>query len=536
MANNEDVNQSNDGAPAADIPDLKKKEKERKKAGAGWGGVKPGGGSFSGATGGTVARAAASAASSAGGAAAIGAAEAAGAGWLSSMIATLTATVLGKALLAAGVAAFLMGAGLFGYAMLKGGAGGAAGAGGVGDLGAISSSMKVRGDGADRTGFIASNGEIMFDPLKKAAEAKKAEAEKAPEDKTAGEAVPPADKSGDGALAEKGGWNRPGLEHNMSGSKLSSGLGGGFGGKNIFGGNSSAPKLNEALGKVNIQGAQKGRLTAAKNARTGRTVTGGKGRQAKSSRAFGQLIASKGNSALGAGASGVEGARSGAASAFDGAPSAGTIAGGPATPGGGTDTGGTVGSPSSPGGAPDVTIPDVDDPCVAHPEACGYTDHTNFDAIKGISALAIKAGEMKKKAAKLMMMGIALIIAGIAAFAIPVYGSIIGAILIGIGGMLIGMSMMMSNMAEMMKGMADSMSEGLAARTSDVKQDEINKFCIDKAYNEGTDPAKCNPPDGGPLTDANNHSDDADVSEQNKEHADRIRENSRVEGGGGPTP
>ena len=227
MANNEDVNQSNDGAPAADIPDLKKKEKERKKAGAGWGGVKPGGGSFSGATGGTVARAAASAASSAGGAAAIGAAEAAGAGWLSSMIATLTATVLGKALLAAGVAAFLMGAGLFGYAMLKGGAGGAAGAGGVGDLGAISSSMKVRGDGADRTGFIASNGEIMFDPLKKAAEAKKAEAEKAPEDKTAGEAVPPADKSGDGALAEKGGWNRPGLEHNMSGSKLSSGLGGG---------------------------------------------------------------------------------------------------------------------------------------------------------------------------------------------------------------------------------------------------------------------------------------------------------------------
>ena len=120
MANNEDVNQANQGAPAVDIPDLKKKEKERKKAGAGWGGAKPGGSSFSGATGGAGARAAASAASSAGGAAgaagavgavgaagAAGVARTAGAGWLSSLIARLTATAFGKAM-AAGMAIFLM--------------------------------------------------------------------------------------------------------------------------------------------------------------------------------------------------------------------------------------------------------------------------------------------------------------------------------------------------------------------------------------------------------------------------------------------
>jgi uncharacterized membrane protein YuzA (DUF378 family) len=517
MANNEDVNQANQGAPAADIPDLKKKEKERKKAGAGWGGAKPGGGSFSGATGGAGARAAASAASSLGGAAgaagAAGVAEAAGASWLSSMIASLTATVLGKAILAAGVAAFLVGAGLFGYAMLNGG--GAGGAGGMGgDLGALSSSMKIRGDGGDRTGYVASNGEIMFDPLK-AAEAKKAAAEKAPEDKGAGDAVPPgqtADAAGKGS-----GFNRPGLDHNMSGTKLSSSLGGGFGGKNIFSGSNAAPKFNENMAKTNIKGGDKGRLSAARKTTTGRTVAGGKAKGMKANKAFGQLKVAKGMSTQGASIGGAEGARTAATSAFDGQTGgSGNVVGGP-TGGAGTSP---VATPSGPGGAPDMTAPNVETPTGA------FADPNTAAMLGAIAAMAKKAGEMKKQAEKLMMMGIALIILG------AILWGPIGAIVAAIGAMLVGMSIMMSSMADMMKGMADSMSEGLAARTTDTKQNEINKYCIQKAYSEGSDPKNCNPPDSVTENQKINKND----AEAVQEHKDMVKETGRVEGlNGSPT-
>ncbi|MDP3542195.1 MAG: hypothetical protein Q8T11_06945, partial [Elusimicrobiota bacterium] len=395
---------------------------------------------------------------------------AAGGGWLSSMLASLTATVMGKAILAAGAAMFLGGAGLFGYAMLNGGG---AGAGGYGDLGAIASSMKIRSGDVDRTGYIASKGEIMFDPIKAAA-AKKAEAEKAPEEQTAEAPVMP-EQIADGDASGLGG--RPGLENNLSGAKLSSSLGGGFGGKNIFAGSNAAPKFNEGLSKTTIKGAAKGRLTASKNARTGRRVAGGSGKQVRGNRAFGQLKVAKGMSALGAGTSAAEGARSSAATAFDGStPGGSNIEGGPGVGTGAVDT------PSGPGGAPDVTAPNVD-----IPEGVGM-DPNSLAMIAAIAEMAKQAGDMKKKAAMLMIVGIALMAAGAAS--LPW-----GAILIAIGGMLVGMSVMMSQMAEMMKGMADSMSQGLAARTGDTKQDEINKYCIDKAYNEGTDPKNCNPPD-----------------------------------------
>lgn len=513
MANNEDVNQANQGAPAADIPDLKKKEKERKKAGAGWGGAKPGGGAFSGATGGSggvVARAAASAASSAAGAGAAGAAEAAGAGWLSSFIASLTATALGKAALAAGAFLFMAGAGILGYAMLHGGAGG----GGVGDLGAISSNMKVHTEGGDRTGYIASNGEIMFDPIKAAAAKKE---EKPAEEPPKGDAVPPtqtADASGDGKD-----WNRPGLEHNMSGSKLSSSLGGGFGGKNIFSGNSSAPKLNEALGKVNIQGGQKGKLSGASRTATARISKTGRGQQVKSNKAFGQLKVAKGMSALGASSSGAEGARSTAAGAFDGQTGAGNVTGGPTAPTGNVDT------PSTPGGAPDVTTPNVVDPGGVP------VDQNTAGMLAGIANMAKQAGQMKKTGMMLIAAGIVLIAVG-AYLMTTVFGAVIGAVLIGLGGMLVGMGFMMMQMADMMKGMADSMSQGLAQSTGDVKQDQINKYCIDKAYSEGTDPKNCNPPDSVTENSTVNSNDSKAV----QEHKNMVKENSRVEGlNGAPT-
>ncbi len=518
MANNEDVNQAQ-GAPAADIPDLKKKEKERKKAGAGWSGAKPGGGSFSGATGGTVARAAASAAGSAGGAAA----QAAGAGWLSSTIATLTATVLGKAILAAGVAAFLAGAGLFGYAMFHGGT---AATGDTGDLGAISSSMKVRTNGSDRTGYVASNGEIMFDPLKKA-EAKK-EPEKAPEEKTAGDAVPPTQGAGAGAgEVGKAQMNRAGLDHNLSGTKLSSSLGGGFGGKNIFSGNSGAPKLNDGLAKMSIKGAQKGTLSAGtRKAQTGRLASGSSGRGGKSSKAFGQLRVAKGMSMLGAGTSGAEGSRAAAANAFDGSNDSGNVEGsaGPQK--------GAVDSPSSPNGAPDMTAPNVDTPngVAAGPDIA--------QALAGIGDLAKAAGEMKKMGMMMMALGVILAAIGIKIMTMGFPWCIaIGAVILAIGLMLVAMGKMMLDQSEQMKAMAEQMGDALAARTGDIKQNEINKYCIDKAY-QGTDPKNCNPPDSVTENSRINAQDKKALGlhNENAKKADTIKEIDPTEGlNGKPT-
>ena len=91
--------------------------------------------------------------------------------------------------------------------------------------------------------------------------------------------------------------------------------------------------------------------------------------------------------------------------------------------------------------------------------------------------------------------------------------------------MLIGMSIMMSQMAEMMKGMADSMSQGLAARTSDVKQDQINKYCIDKAYKEGTDPKNCNPPESVTEREKRERDSERGVAE----HKERVEEASKTQ-------
>ncbi len=457
MAKNEDLNQANQGAPAMDIPDLKQKEKERKKAGAAWGGVKPGASPFSGATGGNVARAAASAAG-------------AGSPAAGSAIAGFAATVLGKTLIAAGLAAFVLGGGFMAMSMMRGG-----GAMGTGDLGAISSSMKIRQGGGDRTGYVASKGEIMFDPVKKA-EAPKAP-EKAPEQQTAGDAVPPAEPA-----AEKPDWRQAagGLEHNLSGSKLSSSLGGGFGGKNIFQGNPNAPKFNEGMAKSSL--ASKGKLGAMKSAKTGKVVRGAQAQRQRSSKAFGQLKIAKGMSMLGAGNNSAEGARSTAGNAFDGAIGNGNVEGGPGAPGG------AVTSPSSNGGgAPDVSAPNVDVP------TGNFMDGNQAAMVAMIAEMAKAAGEMRKKAETLMWIGIGLVAAGCCLLWWP--ATPIGIALIAIGAALIAASVMMKEMAAMMESMASGMSESLAARTGDENQNRINQYCIDKAYNEGVDPKDCNPPD-----------------------------------------
>ena len=508
MANNEDSNQANTGAPAADIPDLKKKDKERKKAGAAWSGAKPGAGSFSGATGGTVSRAAASAAGIGGEAAAAAAAEAAGVGAggffgsISSFLSGLAATLAGKMAIAAAAILLLAGGAMIAAGLLKGG--GAAGDGAMGDLGALSSSMKVRMGGSDRTG-VASNGEIAFDPVNggaaKPAEKAAAPADAAPAGNPANPLTPQPEENKDA------GFNRPGLEHNMSGSKLSSSLGGGFGAKNIFSGGNASNKLGDAMGKFNIKGGEKGRLSATRAAnRTGKVQSGTSTRGMKANRAFGQLKAGARNSMIGAGANGAEAAKNGAAAAFDGGTLGGSTVGGPP----GAAPTGEVTSPSNPGGAPDTTMPSA--PTVPTQD------------LGAVTAAAIAAiAQMAQAAAKMKMMGMALIVVGLALVAAGC--TIWTAWLIPIGLAIAAMGYMMVQQSEKLKAQADAMSQQLAERTTDQRQNAINKYCIDKAY-AGTPPANCNPPD-----DLTGKQDFKKATEDGKKNNDRIiREDGRVEG------
>lgn len=477
MGKNEDLEQANQGAPAADIPDLKKKEKERKKAGAAWSGAKPGGSPFGGATGGMGAGARAAASAAVGGAEAGVAAGSGGFfGSISSFLAGLMATSLGQALVMAGVAAFLVGAGVLGYALFKGGGADAAG----GDLGALASNIKYRAGGSDRTGYITGKEDIAFEQAKKP-EPPKTEPAK-PEEKK--EEPAPKDQIADGAAAQRPDWRGGGLQHNLSGSKLSSSLGGNFGSHNVMGGNGNAPKFDAGKAQVKIAGGQKGQMSAMKSGKTGSTRQGATGQKMKANRALGQLRAAKFNSIGAAGASSADAASAGAQTAFDGANGRGdqTI-GGPGNNGNGSNGNGTV-NPTGDGGAPDVTVPDPR----GH-----FTDGSQAAIIAAIASMAEQAGQLKKTAEMLMIAGIALIAVGVALLFWPM--TAVGIALIAIGSMLVGMSIVMGQMADMMQNMAQSMSEALAARNGDQNQNNINKYCIRQAYERGTKPANCTPPD-----------------------------------------
>lgn len=478
-----DLDKANSAAPAADIPDLKKKEKERKKAGAAWGSSGTGGSPFGGATGGAgaAARSAASAAASAGaagagGVAAGGAAVGGGAfsglaGWLSGVL----ATTMGKAFFALGALLMLGGGGLLALGLM-GGSG--AGGGIVPDLGGLSSSLKIDRGGADRTA-IAGKGEIRFDPLqaKAAPEPKK---EEAPVEEKTAEA--PADAMEPGTINDTlAGKDK--LAHNLSGAKLTSNLGGGFGSKNIFGGAGSenAPKFNANLAKSNlsIPKGKDGKLGAMKsNARTARGNRMAVNR-AKTQRAFGQLKVARGLSVAGAGANSADAARAGAANAFD---QAATTGGELSSPGIGT---GPADTPSTGGGAPDVTsVPDV-------PDVQGVNGDPRMDqAFKGIEKMAEQAAKMKKMGMMMIAIGIILIAIGTQLTG-TIFGIPIGLVLIALGIALMAMGYMMMQQAKQMADMAKQMGSTLAQSygTGSYQEQAVNE-CTDQVLANGGGPCQ----------------------------------------------
>lgn len=470
MANNEkDIEQANAVAPAADIPDLKKKEKERKKAGAAWGSAKPGGSTFGGATGGAgaAARSAASAAASAAAGVEAGAAGGGLFGGLSGWLSTMLATTMGKALFALGAFIMVAGGALVAAALLRGGTGGAI----VPELGALASNMKIDGAGGDRTA-ISGKGDIRFDPLApKAAEPKK---EEAPKDETAGkpaEEVPaPPVPDASGAVKDK-------LAHNLSGAKLSSNLGGSFGSKDIFGGAGSpnAPKLSN-IGKANlsIPKANNGKLAAMKG--NSRKASGSKlnSNRARTQRAFGQLRVAKGMSVAGAGASSADAASRAAGDAFDQRSSNGGELSSPGIGNGPAD------SPSTPGGAPDMTMPPTP------PDVQGVRGDPRMDqAFKGIENMAQQAAKMKQMGT--MMIAIGIIIAALGYLLIDiVWTAAIGAALVVLGLGLAAMGAMMINQANQMAAMAKQMGSTLAQSygTGTYQEEQVNA-CTDEVLANG---------------------------------------------------
>jgi hypothetical protein len=402
---------ANQGVPAADIPDLKKKGKERKKGGAAWSGSNGGAGSpFMGATGGTVAQAAASAA--------IGAAEAGEAGGIfatvSEFLTGLTATLAGKLALGAAALLFMIGAVAFGRSLLRGGPSDAAGP----DLGPITDSVRIRTGDGDMLG-VGGNGELAFGAPKAAARGAKlnvaaAAKDAAPQDQKA--ATDADGHAGDAA------WTPPNLlAHNMNGDKLSNAIGGGAGGGGGFSASADgvAAKLNTAMSQLSgakAPGAAKGNLNAMAMKSTRGGISAMDLNRAKSTQAIAQLKMARGMSVLGAASLSVEGASSAANDAFDQQD----------TNGGGLNMIAPDGIPnagSGPTGAPDTTsMPTVSTP-------------PGTEADPNLQNEMSQIQQMAQEAAKLEALGMLLIAIGISLLGNP-FTAPIGAALIAIGIML----------------------------------------------------------------------------------------------------
>ncbi|HAM35567.1 MAG TPA: hypothetical protein DEB40_02040 [Elusimicrobia bacterium] len=265
MADNEDFDLPDQDIPAVDIPNLKKKEKERKKAGAAWSSGAPKGPSFTGAAGGAgragagVARSAASAGRAGAGEAAAGAGEAAvgagtgtafgagagaEAGFFAQLFAragaifsSLTSTLPGKAAVLA-AAALLIGAVAVGVYRLFGAHGDASA--GMPDLGALSSTIQVGNDsdsGALDYAAGAGKGLINWGNTETGLGPK---TEDGPQTGK-GPRTPDEDAGKkDGVQTAQEGMLRDRMARDLSGSRLSSSLGGAFGASNIFTGGPTA--------------------------------------------------------------------------------------------------------------------------------------------------------------------------------------------------------------------------------------------------------------------------------------------------------
>jgi hypothetical protein len=508
-------------APVPSIPDLKKKEKERKRSGAVWSGARPGGTSFTGATGGSgagaagveVAGGAARAAGAMGaagseagafagaagsqagafaGAAGSEAAAPAGLGWLTGpggWLSGANASFASKALIGVGVATLMAGLGLYGYLRLH-----AKPASSGAELGPITDSLKVRREtGDERLNMAgqANHGQILFDDAPQHA----ADTPAAAEDKKTEPQAPAPDKPADNPWGDilSAAQGPHGFAQSLAG--LPSGSN--FAGQNMFpslgagagrGGGSSMPSLHYPSKTGKLSGAFARGATNAASASALNT------RFAHSTRAFAQLRYARGMSLMAARNSTSEQAmQSAAADAFDqtdtqGGQIAQIDSPVPTSPPGGSGgSGGEYG-----GGGQTPSIPsDPFAPPVQQPTAPGTVDpgeQQNYQApMNAIEQLVAEAAKLKMISMILIAAGIALIAAGCAC-------TPFGWGLIAAGIALVAVGVMMLMMANQMASEAQSMSNALqSAYGQQAQQQDVNS-CIQQAIANGTSTDQCNTP------------------------------------------
>lgn len=461
------------GKNPPELPDLKKKEKERKRAGAVWSGGRVPGTPWRGALGGngasgaTGAAGAARAAAVAAGGTPLTTIERLGLSALRQYLAALWATTAGKLILV-GAALFALGGGLYLGARLM------AAPPPPGEepfLGGIFSNIVARPRYSPALEYLArvSRGQLRFDaparpvPVKKEAPAAVAPAPAVPEvpwqEALAGRTVP-----------------QDLLPNNLSGAALTSSLGGQFGARNIFA-NPEAPKFGELVyDRARLQkfSAQRGKTQGLRRASAARRQTAAtRSLRALSKRAMGQLKLASVLSTAGSQSTGETASRM-ASDAFE---QRVTQPGGdaPLMPGEAPNTVAPIGS-----GAPDVTPP----PNPGHTNATPYQQQ-----LDGIGKQAVQAGQMKNMAIMLMILGAALIVLGIILNAMS-FGTAGNALII-IGVLLIGIGLMMMLMSQMMKNQAKQAAQQLQNAYAQQSQNAHAQECVDQAYE--TAQAACSP-------------------------------------------
>ena len=431
------------------LPDLKKKDKERKKAGAMWNGFGNGASPFQGAAGGAAARSAASAAAQ-------GVASAGARGVLATIAALLSGklgTVLAMAIIA-GVGLVL------GYGMLFG-RGRAQNVASAPALGALESTITVERPQTSRAlDWLArsAQGELKFDPAQKAPEAEK-KTETAENTATA-----PADKTDwNGVLTNE----RPmtdRMAHDLSGAKLSTQLGGNFGGKNVFA-SADGPKFGGIAGNAGkFDPMANGRTSAMNNGKRANQAKRSTNTRSRSPRAIGQLKFARTLSNRANLATSDDAARTRATDAFDGKVTSNDDKPALITP---IKDGVPTINPNPSGGT------------TAPPET-GHKNETPYQGeLEQARKEAQQAGQMQMMGLMMLALGAVLIMIG--AMQVPVPN--IGLIMAGIALMAAGAMMLM--MAMMQKQNADKRADKVAEQEGQTEHGKSTKDCINEAYNNG---------------------------------------------------
>lgn len=462
--------------PEPDIPELKKKEKEKRGMGvpgyAGTGSPAP---SIGLNVGGGAVRVGSSLASQPGllGSGHIAATISRVLGGPQTFLGGIFASSAGPALVLTGM---LVGAGAVAAAALRlsGGFGSPAQGGGSFALPGPSTSGIVIDAPRDRSlGYVAqaNQGEIFFNeehpmaPEPKKEEAPKEEAPKPPE-------VPKFEMpKPEDLMAKAGGLNRDGFIKKLTNDPRSlhgGGLGQGAGGFN----------LKKSFASTKLPSAKPlGKTAAAKRARQKLAVRSLQTQKGRSSRAMGQLKLAKNMSVSGAGSPQDTQARQFITDAFEQGRSLGGDAGGLLGAGGGDMT--------VPMGGPGITndIPDVG------PAGNVTPYQSNLDAARNLG----------NNAAMLKMIGMMLLAAGAALVAIgrALMGNHttlpIGVALVAAGMALIMMGLMMlamsADMGQAAKGQGDVMEQGYGQDDQGTVVDD----CADQAVNGGVQTENCDP-------------------------------------------